>query len=613
MTDAPVSTVTAPDAAGAAPWPRSTASRRTSPQAPVASPPQRAEGSPPCGGPPCAPAASGANSSPAASRAAYSGPASCHAETMEAEPVVHALLEDAAETRLPVHQHHARARQGGGARRRHARGAAAHDRHVAGLAAGARAARRGHGLAAHQVDVVAPRVHHHGRVDAALVERLRRQPRLARHDLHGLRRAEPSMAATHHGARAPLERVERQHGHGSVQGGHQLRLGHLAAAAHHVPPTRVGGDGARPLVLGQVGEGPNVRAPRIERGALPRLQQVGHVTRHLHGHGRRRREARGVEAGHVEESGGVRRLADHEVSLGAACAQAGEVRDQAALAHARPRLARGVHDEAQTLFGGGHVGLGELLHGIGAHEQVAMHRGRHQHALAHRRRRLEHGAGERRPPFRVVQAVFAPSGRDAKPPLAHQVVDLVGEHPRRVHHGARHEALPGLGGHDVAERPASRLSAIRSLGGVRSPCGVCGSHSVRIRAEARLRVRPETRVVFLDGAHGAHPRVEAKPHAMEGRLLRRTPASPRTGRRWLPSRPSKAPFTDGFTCGSMARTASPESSLTPSTPLLLARAASDLTAAISSSENASTSEPLRRYAKPRLRRPTADTAANPPR
>ena len=63
---------------------------------------------------------------------------------------------------------------------------------------------------------------------------------------------------------------------------------------------------------------------------------------------------------------------------------------------------------------------------------------------------------------------------------------------------------------------------------------------------------------------------------------------------------SKAPFTDGFTCGSMARTASPESSLTPSTPLLLARAASDLTAAISSSENASTSEPLRRYAKPRL-------------
>ena len=161
--------------------------------------------------------------SPAASRAAYSGPVELHAETMEAEPVVHALLEDAAETRLPVHQHHARARQGGGARRRHARGAAAHDRHVAGLAAGARAARRGHGLAAHQVDVVAPRVHHHGRVDAALVERLRRQPRLARHDLHGLRRAEPSMAATHHGARAPLERVERQHGHGSVQGGHQLR------------------------------------------------------------------------------------------------------------------------------------------------------------------------------------------------------------------------------------------------------------------------------------------------------------------------------------------------------------------------------------------------------
>ena len=307
-----------------------------------------------------------------------------HAEAVQPEPVVHALLEDAAQLLLTVEQKHARALLRGRLGCGYAGCPAARHRHVVDMRALALRALRLRPLAlARQPRVIGTRSGHHGRSRQALVQHVGRHARLARHDARDLRRAEPAVAAPHHRARAPLQRVERQHGQRSVQRGHDLGLGHLAAAAHDVPPPRVGLDGARTLGLVALGERLAALATRLEFPVRLRAQLSRHRLRHVLGYGRSRGEPRRVEAGDVEEPGRVVRLSDDEiVAVGARSPQPCEVRDHAARTGVGPRLLRSVQHEAQPLRARGQVGLARLLHGVRPHQQVAVHGGRHEHALA---------------------------------------------------------------------------------------------------------------------------------------------------------------------------------------------------------------------------------------
>ena len=307
-----------------------------------------------------------------------------HAEAVQPEPVVHALLEDAAQLLLAVEQKHARALLRGRLGCGDAGCPAARHRHVVDMRALALRVLRLRPLAlARQLRVIGARSGHHGRSRQALVQHVGRHARLARHDARDLRRAEPAVAAPHHRARAPLQRVERQHGQRSVQRGHDLGLGHLAAAAHDVPPPRVGLDGARTLGLVALGERLAALATRLEFPVRLRAQLFRHRLRHVLGYGRSRGEPRRVEAGDVEEPGRVVRFADDEVvAVGVRGAQPCEVRDHAARAGVGPRLLRGVQHEAQPLRARRQVDLAGLLHGVRPHQQVAVHGGRHEHALA---------------------------------------------------------------------------------------------------------------------------------------------------------------------------------------------------------------------------------------
>ena len=89
-----------------------------------------------------------------------------------------------------------------------------------------------------------------------------------------------------------------------------------------------------------------------------------------------------------------------------------------------------------------------------------MHGGRHEHALARPRGRLENGVGERGPLVGVVEQVLAPPRHDAQLAGAHQIVQLVGMHARRIHHGPAGKAGARRRRHEVARTLAAPAASV---------------------------------------------------------------------------------------------------------------------------------------------------------
>ncbi len=292
------------------------------------------------------------------------------AEAVQPEPVVDALLQNAPQPAFPVNEKHLCARIRRSVGGSHTGRAAADNQHVALLAAFTLLAAFAFlapfafpvprirplvsafafasTLRANDLHVVAAHVHHQRRPHQALVNRLGRQPLFARHDLHHLGRAEPAMAATHHGTGAPLERIERKHRQRPVQSRHHFRLRNLAAAADHVPPSRVGRNSAGAFGIGHVGKARRAGTLRVEIGVFPRIEQAGHLAGDVRRNGGCRRKPRRIEAGDVEETGGVGRLPHHEIAVRARRAQSGKVGYHAAHARIGPCFSGGFPHEAQT-------------------------------------------------------------------------------------------------------------------------------------------------------------------------------------------------------------------------------------------------------------------------
>ena len=158
------------------------------------------------------------------------------------------------------------------------------------------------------------------------------------------------MTAPHRSARAPLDRIEREHGKGAMQRAHHFRLGHLAAAADHMPERWIARNSMFALFIGHGRERKLRRAARIKRRIAVRPQ----ASRNLRGdecrHRRSRRQARRFEAGDVEEPGHIHRLADDEVARLARRAQPREVRDSTAGRSCRPGATRAFDDVGKPLL-----------------------------------------------------------------------------------------------------------------------------------------------------------------------------------------------------------------------------------------------------------------------
>ena len=302
--------------------------------------------------------------------------------TVQAEAVVHALPEHAARALLAIdHGHASRARTPRARSRRHARRAAADDDHVEAVLnprgrtqlASPHVRRRvprvrflrsltfgGAPTFARKLDVVGAGGCDHPRPRKPLVDRIGCATQLARHDFHKLRRTKAAMAAPHRSARAPLDCIERERGKRAMQCAHHFRLGHLAAAADHMPERRIARDSTFALLVGHGREGKLRRAARIKRRIAARTQ----ASRNLRGdegrNRRSRRQARRFEAGDVEEPGRIRRLADDEVARFARRAQPCEVRDSTAGRSRRPGAARAFDDVGKPLLRRRKVGLGCL-------------------------------------------------------------------------------------------------------------------------------------------------------------------------------------------------------------------------------------------------------------
>lgn len=114
---------------------------------------------------------------------------------------------------------------------------------------------------------------------------------LARHDLCELGHAEAAVAATHSRARAPLQRVETQHGQLRVQRGSDIGFGHLVAAAEHVSRVGIGGDGCATLLFIHVLEQRRQRQYGIELVVFRSIELFGNARSHINGNSGSGRQA----------------------------------------------------------------------------------------------------------------------------------------------------------------------------------------------------------------------------------------------------------------------------------------------------------------------------------
>ena len=93
---------------------------------------------------------------------------------------------------------------------------------------------------------------------------------------------------------------------------------------------------------------------------------------------------------------------------------------------------------------GGGVGALKILRilGGGTDEQIAVDRGRHQHALAQHPGQLENGGVHRFSRGLIQQQILAPPGGNVDFVFAHHIVQHPGIHPRGIDHRPGNQGLP---------------------------------------------------------------------------------------------------------------------------------------------------------------------------
>ena len=160
------------------------------------------------------------------------------------------------------------------------------------------------------------------------------------------------MASAHGCARAPLQRVETQHGQPRVQRGSDIGFGHLVAAAEHVSRIGVGRDSRATLFFTHVLEQRRQLQYGVELGVFRSIKLFGNARSHIDRNGWRRRQARRLKARDIEEARGARHLADFEIARIACRAHARKRGNASAHIERGIRLFRSGRDSCQAIGGG---------------------------------------------------------------------------------------------------------------------------------------------------------------------------------------------------------------------------------------------------------------------
>ena len=160
------------------------------------------------------------------------------------------------------------------------------------------------------------------------------------------------MASAHGCARAPLQRVETQHGQLRVQRLDDIGFGHLVAAAKHVPRVRTGGNGRATLFFTHVLEQRRQLQYGVELGVFRSIKLFGNARSHIDRNGWRRRQARRLKARDIEEARGARHLADFEITRITRRAHACKRGNASAHIERGIRLFRSGRDSSQAIGGG---------------------------------------------------------------------------------------------------------------------------------------------------------------------------------------------------------------------------------------------------------------------
>ena len=218
------------------------------------------------------------------------------------------------------------------------------------------------------------------------------------------------MAATHGRARAPLQRVETQHGQLRMQRGSDIGFGHLVAAAEHVSRVEIGGDDCATLFFIHALKQRRQRQYGIELGVFCGIKLFGNARSHINGNSGSGSQARRFKARDIEKAWRTRHLANFKIARIARGAHAGERGNAGSHVERWVRLFRGGRDCGQALGGSCRGIFVALGNGLRANEHVAVHRRRDKHALARFRGGLEHRMREQAAHIGIHEVVFAAAG-----------------------------------------------------------------------------------------------------------------------------------------------------------------------------------------------------------
>ena len=305
----------------------------------------------------------------------------------------------------------------------------------------------------HKLNVVFGRFGNDARTSKALRQLARSDAGLARHNLCELGHAEAAVAATHGRARAPLQRVETQHGQLRVQRGGDIGFGHLVAAAEHMARVGIGRDGCATLFFIHVLEQRRQRQYRVELVVFRSIELFGNARSHINGNSGSGSQARRFKARDIEKAWRTRHLANFEIARIARGAHADERGNAGSHVERWVRLFRGGRNCGQALGGSCRGIFVTLGNGIRANEHVAMHSRRHKHALARFRGGLEHRVREQAAHIGIHEVVFAATGGYRKRVRRDHVMDFVSMHAGGVHHdtGVHRFGNVALGAFDVKD------------------------------------------------------------------------------------------------------------------------------------------------------------------
>ena len=203
----------------------------------------------------------------------------------------------------------------------------------------------------HELNVVFGSFRNEARTSEALRQLTWSDARLARHDLCKLGRAEATVASAHGRARAPLQRIEAQHGQLRVQRRDDIGFGHLVASAEHVSRVGTGSNSRATLFFTHVLKQRRQFQYRVELGVFRSIELFGNARSHIDRNGGSRRQARRLKARDIKEAQGARHLADFEIARIARRAHTRKRGNAPAHIERGIRLFRSSRDSCQAIGG----------------------------------------------------------------------------------------------------------------------------------------------------------------------------------------------------------------------------------------------------------------------